>query len=108
MPFAPERNPFPVLAPFAVSVFLSFLFVGYFLLFFWPICFLTSGWSQSTVSPWIQRCDTGASRPCVSTSVPHMSQEKLRNLTDEEQGLFPDGFGSSDDRQGIRHVPGSQ
>lgn len=37
-----------------------------------------------------------------------MSQEKFRNLTEEEQGLFPDGFGSSDDRQGIRYVPGSQ
>jgi len=46
--------------------------------------------------------------PCVSTSVYHMSQEKLHDLSEEEQGLFPEGFGSSDDRQGIWHVPGSQ
>lgn len=35
------------------------------------------------------------------------SQEKLHSLKEEEQDLFPEGFGSSDDRQGMRYVLGS-
>ncbi len=35
------------------------------------------------------------------------SQEKLHSLTEEEQDLFPEGFGSSEYRQGIWYVLGS-
>ncbi len=71
MTFAPERNP----AAHSVIFFLRFKFSASSFTSSGQSVVSTSGRARFASPPWIQRCDAGASRPCMSYPFPLVSGE---------------------------------